>query len=454
MFKKYYLYIQDFFLLKSFLSLTQVMQDMNKMLPKPPLTPGMPKTWHGLNIPSVKTRINTASILHLQQEQIKLERRKKSILYPFRDNMPRALDEQMYSDFEQSSHDFSAKNIYSFIQSSSNISFQQQQQNDSIASTSPTKFLLGNTKKKRPSTEMKNMQIFSYFQFQNKAKLDHSQTMKKLMRLNLNSSKKTNNLQQSGSSFSKFNSDSTSSEYRINHFFPKLVPPKNTKNERAINESKMFNIQKDTSTDEILANFEDISLIYLKQNEIDVKDKEKELKDLNSESVFIDPRNLIEQPLLLKRKKGSQIFIDPQAHSSQITFSQLPTSSMNNLLASSTASLIANRKPRINQTINLTTDHEKKSFQRYASTLDMKTSSQIKQIQEPVPPPAPVPVPAPEPAAPVVAPAATSIEQPSEFEDTFYKSTFLISEDNDNSAYIPVTPKNSTKKRVHFLNNM
>ena len=102
----------------------------------------------------------------------------------------------------------------------------------------------------------------------------------------------------------------------------------------------------------------------------------------------------------------------------------------------------------------MTTDHEKKSFQRYASTLDMKTSSQIKQIQEPVPPPAPVPVPAPEPAAPVVAPAATSIEQPSEFEDTFYKSTFLISEDNDNSAYIPVTPKNSTKKRVHFLNNM
>ena len=418
-------------------------------------TPGTPKTWNGLNIgdlKEVKKIKNDSLIVKLPRDNVN----EKPSLYPYNEILSK--NNQLYDDLEQSSN-FSINKVYSFIQSSSNLSFQQPQSTLS-SNSSPNKLILTNKSKV-------NTKIFNYFQHQNKNKIENIQTLKKLMRLNvspskLNKTEKRNTTPPAPhtSSFSKFDQEDSTSELRINHFFPKLMFPKTQnkteeKKERAIvNENKMFN---NTASNDTLGNFADVSLIYIKQSEIDREDNKKLLKELNDESVFTDPRNLVEPiPVILnKRKNGNKNLKDPQSQSSLVSFSQLPITSMNNLLVSSTSSIITNRKLPM---INLTTEHEKKSFNRYVSSLNLaeekknfelpktKTSTEKPFSNDTI-----------SSKSMTTITKATIVPDTLDFEDAFYKSTFLITNDKlveQQLNYSPTIPKSPAKKRVHFIHNI
>jgi hypothetical protein len=411
-------------------------------------TPGMPKTWADLNLgdlKQVKVIKNDPSTIKLQEvENAREKPNNLNLLNEIRSN------NQLNDELEQSSN-FSINKVYSFIQSSSNLSFQQP--SSTLSSDSPNKIVT--TKKSKVNTK-----IFNYFQFHNKSKLENFQALKKLMRLNVSPSKLNKSERKktpqapNTSSFSKFDQEDSTSELRINHFFPNLMFPKLQnkaieKQRAVVNENKMFN---NTPSNDTLGNFADISLIYIKQNEIEKEDNKKLLKELNSESVFTDPKNFIE-PLpvsLNKRKNGNKRLLESKSNSSLISFSQLPVNSMNNLLASSTASIIANRKLPM---VNLTTEHEKKSFNRYVSTINLVEDKIMS-----------------EPAKPLhsslnetilsksmtTTTKATIVPETLDFEDTFYKSTFLITTDNiveQQLKYTPAIPKSPAKKRVHFIHN-
>ena len=445
---------------------------------KPPSTPGMPKSWQNLNITGLKAINNqetskNSTIIHLEDE--KIEKRKKVSLDSYK-KLSNPID-QLSDDLEQSSNDFSINKVYSFIQSSSNISFQQTPGTIS-SNSSPTKFIFTSNGKSKSKEDSK---IFSYFQFQNKNKLENIQAIKKLMRLNLSPNKFSRLSKRitpppapHASSFSKFDQEVSFNELRINHFFPRLsfAKPQNDKSEvkarAAVNESKMFNNSASNNT---LANFEDISLIYLKQNEIEKEDNKKSLQELNDESVFTDTKNLIEPPpiLLSKRKNGTKSLVEPQTHSSLVSLSQLPATSMSNLLTSSTSSIIANRKLPSVQMVNFTTEHEKKSFNRYVSSLNLieeqnKNTSVVSNPTQSIPPELTQVKPIVNPSlskktVTITASTTTTanskiISEKLDFEDNFYKSTFLITDDKiveQQLNYVPTIPKSSIKKRVHFF---
>lgn len=422
-----------------------------KTVQKQVFTPGMPNSWYELNITHVsKSRWNLAALMNLERK-LKINRRKKSILHPANNNnnnnnsnnelidlsyidSPSKIDNEL----EESTNQLTSKSIYSLADTTTSKTNFNQTSYSQLPSTTPTKVIFGNPTSKPILVNSQNSSIkntINYFEFQQKNKIDHNETLNKLLKTN-----KKKGIIKTISSFTNLNDEIKSSrnDYespdgvfnnnysnRINHFFPKIesktpitaltasnnriiktattttlaLVPKNTvnsmrhdnnentkrlaefvnNNEAILNQTKIEankveTVETDSNDYDQVTNIDDISLINYKQNKID---NEKQLNDLNVDSVFEDVRKLVEPPRSPINKRNFKTFLEPQAKSSLLSFQ---TSSLNNLLASSTSTLVnsSTRKLPTLRSINLNDDNrEKKYLERYANVLPESLTSSL-----------------------------------------------------------------------------